>query len=300
LLPSAAGKAAARGDIAALRLHSARTVSFVEEVSQAMTARRFVLLLVVLSLTAIPARSLSAGGAAPATTPAGETALSNKDVIKLVKLDLGDDVVIAKIKQADSVDFDVTTDGLIQLKQASVSGRVIAAMLEKTTPANERPVVPFPGRMPGGRSVDSLGQDIRILAGGKEIVLDGNQGDLTTTGMWPVVMVYLDYPGLHARVRTSETRPALLVRSSHDPTAYYYIGKLDANQNDNNRSLKIEQKASGFSATTRVIPAGHWQVEYDASEASPGVWRIVPKRDLQPGEYGVVIPGGTLYEFGVD
>jgi hypothetical protein len=265
-----------------------------------MTAKKIVLLLLALSLTAIPARSLSAAGAAPATTPSQETALSNRDVIKLVKLDLGDDVVIAKIRQAGSVDFDVTTDGLIQLKQASVSGRVIAAMLERTTAANERPVAALPGRMPGGRSVDSFGQDVRILVGGKEIVLDGNQGDITTTGMWPVVMVYLDYPGLHARVRTSETRPALLVRSSHDPTAYYYIGKLDANHDDNNRSLKIEQKASGFSATTRVIPAGHWQVEYDASEASQGVWRIVPKRDLQPGEYGVVIPGGTLYEFGVD
>jgi len=76
---------------------------------------------------------------------------------------------------------------------------------------------------------------------------------------------------------------------------------LDVNhEEDNNRSLKIEQKASGFTATTRVIPAGRWYVEYESSEKTPGIWYITPKRDLRPGEYGVVVPGGVLYEFGVD
>jgi hypothetical protein len=76
---------------------------------------------------------------------------------------------------------------------------------------------------------------------------------------------------------------------------------LDVNhEEDNNRSLKIEQKVSGFTATTRVIPAGRWYVEYESSEKTPGTWYITPKRDLTPGEYGVVVPGGVLYEFGVD
>lgn len=228
-----------------------------------------------------------------------EAALTNSDVIKLMKLGLGEDVAIAKIKQAARIAFDVSTDGLVQLKQAGVSGHVIAAMLEKTTIKS----TPNPAESTGAGSgrLDIDRDDIRILIGDAEVRLPSNQGDLSTTGMWPVVFTFFDYPGLHARTRTTNLRPTLVVRSEHDPRSYYYLGKLDVNDDeDNNRSLKIEQKMSGFSETTRVVPAGRWYVDYDASERTPAVWLITPKRDLQPGEYGVVAPGGTLYEFGID
>lgn len=237
--------------------------------------------------------------AAQEPAPKAETAFSNKDVMKLSKLDLGDEVIVAKIKQAASVDFDLTTDGLVQLKQAGVSKNVIAAMLDRTT-AKTAPVVEFPG-VAQGRPADLYGEDIRILVNNAEVRLPGSRGDLSTTGMWPVVFTFLDYPGLHARVRTTNLRPPLVVRSEHDPRNYYYLGKLDVNDDeDNNRSLKIEQKMSGFTETTRVVPAGRWYVDYEAAERTAGYWVLTPKRDLEPGEYGVVVPGGILYEFGVD
>jgi len=245
--------------------------------------------------------SLAAAPQTAATTPAqSEAAFSNKDVIKLMKLELGDDVVIAKIKQATDVAFDLTTDGLVQLKQAGVSSRVISAMLEKTTPPASPPAMPNAG---GGNPPQYFAgaDDVRIVIDGKEIRLPANRGDLSATGVWPVVFTFLDYPGLHARTRSKNPRPTLVIRSEHDPKGYYYLGKLDVNdEEDNNRSLKIEQKAGGFTATTRVIPAGRWYVEYESSEKTPGIWHITPKRDLQPAEYGVVVPGGVLYEFGVD
>ena len=91
----------------------------------------FILVASTVTLSAAPVPQT------PATQPPvakEEAPLSNKDVVKLAKLGLGDEVVIAKVKQATSVTFDVTTDGLVQLKQAGVSGPIIAAMLEKTTP----------------------------------------------------------------------------------------------------------------------------------------------------------------------
>ena len=45
-------------------------------------------------------------------------ALTNADVVKLSKAGLDDDLIIAKIQQAQKVDFKVDTDDLIQLKQA--------------------------------------------------------------------------------------------------------------------------------------------------------------------------------------
>jgi hypothetical protein len=215
-----------------------------------------------------------------------------------MKLGLGDDIVIAKVKQAPNISFDVTTDGLISLKQSGVSAPVIAAMLEKTTVKS-----PSGGSESGNadRRLESAPDDVRIIMDNAEVRLPANRGDLSTTGMWPVVFTFLDYPGLHARTRTTNPRPTLVVRSEHDPYNYYYLGKLDVNDaEDNNRSLKIEQKISGFTETTRVVPAGRWYVDYDASESAPGVWHVTPRRDLEPGEYGVVVPGGLLYEFGID
>lgn len=264
-----------------------------------MSGNRCVLVVIALfALPLSPLHLLHTAAAQPAP-PKQEAPLSNQDIIKLSKLQLGDDVVIAKIKQARSVAFDLTTDGLIQLKQAAVSGKVIQAMLERATP--KQPAAGA-GAGPGaGMSGDPAGHDVRIVIGEEEVRLPSNRGDLSVTGMWPVVFTFLDYPGLAARTRTNNPRPALLLSSPHDPKSYYYLGRLDVNdEDDNNRSLKIEQKAGGFTATTRVVPAGRWHVEYEAAEVSPGTWRITPTEDLRPGEYGVVVPGGILYEFGVD
>lgn len=261
-----------------------------------MKVRNCVALLVGLQLLC----SLPLAAAAPAAPDKSEALFSNNDVIKLVKLDLGDDVVIGKIKQATNVAFDLTTDGLVQLKQAGVSSRVISAMLEKTTPPAAPPAMPNGG---GGNQPQFFDgrDDVRLVIDDKEVRLPANRGDISNTGFWPVVFTFLDYPGLHARTRIRNARPTLVIRSEHDPKGYYYLGVLDVNhESDNNRSLKIEQKASGFTATTRVVPAGRWYVEYQSSEKTRGTWYITPKRDLSPGEYGIVVPGGVLYEFGVD
>lgn len=261
-----------------------------------MKVRNSVALLIGLQLLF----SLPLAAAAPAAPAKSEAAFSNADVIKLVKLELGDDVVIGKIKQAADVAFDLTTDGLVQLKQAGVSSRVISAMLEKTTPAAAPPAMANAGDGNQPQFFDGR-DDVRIVIDGQEIRLPANRGDLSNTGFWPVVFTFIDYPGLHARTRVKNARPSLVIRSEHDPKGYYYLGMLDVNdEEDNNRSLKIEQKASGFTSTTRVIPAGRWYVEYESAEKTPGIWYITPKRDLLPGEYGVVVPGGVLYEFGVD
>lgn len=255
--------------------------------------------LAALLLLTVPAAASDPAQATATPAPASkkEAPLANEDVIKLAKLQLGDDVIIAKIKQAGSIAFDLSTDGLVQLKQAGVNGKVISAMLERATPKSQPLVESNPGDGPGTDGPD----DIRLVRGDEEIRLPSNRGDLSTTGMWPVVFTFLDYPGLRARTRATDPRPTLLIRAGHDPRSYYYLARLDVNdEEDNNRSLKIEQKISGFTATTRVVPAGRWYVEYADSEVSPGVWQIQPTRDLEPGEYGVVVPGGILYEFGVD
>ena len=86
------------------------------------------------------AETLKSGGAAPAPTSSGETsstakrtekALLNEDIISLVKVGLEDKLIISKIQAAKSTDFDLSTNGLIALKTAKVSGAVIEAMMKR-------------------------------------------------------------------------------------------------------------------------------------------------------------------------
>ncbi len=72
----------------------------------------------------------------PATgTRTASAAMTNRDVIQLVKAKISDDIIIAKIKQSKTR-FDTSTDGLVALKQAGVSDQLIAAMIGAGEPGS--------------------------------------------------------------------------------------------------------------------------------------------------------------------
>jgi hypothetical protein len=99
----------------------------------------------ILPQTAAP-QSAAPQSAAPKTAapkkaaPAAPAALTNQDIIKLVQAKLGDDLVVSKIKTSRTR-FDTSVDGLIALRQAGVSDRVIALMIN---PAAEAAAPPAP------------------------------------------------------------------------------------------------------------------------------------------------------------
>ena len=90
-----------------------------------MIVKRYLTGIVLAGLLFVP----GAGMAADTEKP-----LDNAEIVKLTKADLGDDVIIAKIKSASSVKFDTGTDALVSLKGAGVSKAVIAAMLDRASP----------------------------------------------------------------------------------------------------------------------------------------------------------------------
>ena len=64
-------------------------------------------------------------------TPAAP-ALTNQKVIEMVKSGVDEENVIATIRQAPAVDFDVSPDGQIQLAKNGVKGKILAAMRERS------------------------------------------------------------------------------------------------------------------------------------------------------------------------
>lgn len=70
---------------------------------------------------------------AVAQTTLVEAPLVNADVVKLFKMGLGDEIVIAKINQAKAVEFQLSTDDLAKLMEKGVSKSIIAAMVRRAT-----------------------------------------------------------------------------------------------------------------------------------------------------------------------
>jgi hypothetical protein len=87
----------------------------------------------------------------PSATPARPPlpkAMTNADVVKMTHGDLGDDLIITAIKKAPRTAFDLSADGLLQLRAAGVSKDILRVMLDPTAkvtvlaPPVERPASP--------------------------------------------------------------------------------------------------------------------------------------------------------------
>jgi hypothetical protein len=64
-------------------------------------------------------------------TPAAP-ALNNQKIVEMVKSGVDEENVIATIRQAPLVDFDISPDGQIQLAKNGVKGKIVAAMRERS------------------------------------------------------------------------------------------------------------------------------------------------------------------------
>ncbi len=61
--------------------------------------------------------------------------LTDDDVISMVRAGLGDELTVAKIKQAPSVDLDVSAEALVRMKKAGASEAVIDAVMKRSANA---------------------------------------------------------------------------------------------------------------------------------------------------------------------
>lgn len=104
--------------------------------------------------------------------PAAPAALSNADVIKLVRAGLSDDLIATAIRRAERRDFDLSADALIELKGAGVSSQVLMTMLEwggapaRPVPPSQEKQRPEPRRQPRGSEEGLSGKAVGFIAGG--------------------------------------------------------------------------------------------------------------------------------------
>lgn len=233
-----------------------------------------------------------------------EEILRNDDVLKMVSAGLSEEVIVAKIREAPQVDFQLTTDELIALRKAGVTDRVVNAMLDRSKPALRTPVHPV--------TTATTGVSLKVAEGIFPLqMVTGN----VSPGWYSA---FMNYPGLQATIRTRDKRPVLLVNCPSAPAVGdYFFAKLDRDKRRGDRSLKIGQAIRRAGAPGgSLAPDSSWVLPFDVQEEGPGVWRVTLKSDLAPGEYGwyVNLPsseymqpalnscfgGGRIFDFGVD
>jgi hypothetical protein len=208
-----------------------------------------------------------------------EKPMDNSDVVKLTKLDMGDDIIIAKIKSAPAVHFATGTDDLVKLKESGVSKAVIAAILDRSS-AGKTPAAPAAASA-AGASASTAGASVTLVAKDRTVALKEVDGEVKTI-VAPFVGMkrFIVFPEPASSVRTSDHKPAVTIATDKDPHKYFWLVKLDPDKEDG----KV--------------------VNRDETQDKPGVWRFTPTKELKPGEYGVYVgkgeQTGIVYDFGID
>ena len=221
----------------------------------------------------------------------GEKPLDNAQVINMTKADLGDAVIIAKIKASKEIKFDLETDDLVNLKTAGVSKAVIAAMLDRST------VKSSPSS-----------------SAGPKVLLSSKSGDIELKAMDATLKQYVaPFVGLRrfvefspkaATTRIKDGQPALLVTSDRDPGRTCAYVKIYHDKDS--RWIDLEAPG-GWGGSISNRPYGECLLKYSVAEEKSGVWRFKPDSELSPDDYGLYCFSGSaeggsfvIYEFGID
>ncbi|HEX4964334.1 MAG TPA: hypothetical protein VF173_26180 [Thermoanaerobaculia bacterium] len=241
-----------------------------------------------------------------------EEVLRNQDVVKMVSAGLSEEIVTAKVREAPRVEFQLSVDDLIALRKAGVGDRVVQAMLARSKPAPQTPT--------NSVALEVAGLDSRLIVSGlTSVSLKSAEGTLPLRLIRgevasPKFFVYMNYRGSQSPVRIRDKRPVLLVTSASAPeVGRYFFAKLNSDKREGVRSLKLGTMVTKTGRPGgRAAPDPDWVLPFDVKEESPGTWRIMVKRDLEPGEYGWYVnlemdaskgvnpQGGGLFDFGID
>jgi len=230
-----------------------------------------------------------------------EKPLDNAEIIKLTKLEMGDEVIVAKIKSAASVHFATTTDDLVKLKESGVSKAVIAAMLDRSSPAPAQAAPP-----PHAPADASVSATVSLQAKDGTVVLKMVDGDVKTI-VAPFVGMrrFIEFAEVASSVRTKDRRPSVTLAVEKDPRKTYWMVRLDqdTDKEDMNRAIDVESPGM-WGGMMSSAPDDDSMVKCDTVEEKPGLWRYTPVKDLKPGEYGIYVGKGeqsaSLFDFGVD
>lgn len=254
-----------------------------------------------------------------------QQSLTNDAVVKLVKAGLSEDLIVGTIN-TQTATFDTSTDGLIALKGAGVSDKVVSAIIAKTAggaPAGTAPALP--SRAPQVDPDDPMAPHDPGLylmattqAGQRKMVFIDRVGagrEKTHRGFVSASMK-AELPGSRSATRTRDANPVFYMY--FPPTAN--IGDERSISSPGQFSLLAleDKKDHRETAIAKVALFGSISYGNDAKKTSlfnaerirPYAYKVTVSANLKAGEYAFIATttmagsaqGATvvIYDFGVD
>jgi hypothetical protein len=210
--------------------------------------------------------------------------LNNDAIIKMTKAGLSDDVVITSIN-ANPGAYDTTTDGLIALKKAKVSDKVVSAIIVKSAGGAPGTIAGVPA------GVDSVGVYYLDPSGGwqevpAEVVNFKTGGALKHIATVGIIKEDMNGDIAGNRSRLTLKFPASFILYVPEGTSPGEYQLLRLHVNPDNREFR--------SVTGGVVHesggANNATVEFSSKKLAPRVYQITLGTETGRGEFGFLPP----------
>ncbi|MBI5875218.1 MAG: hypothetical protein HZB81_05145 [Deltaproteobacteria bacterium] len=263
--------------------------------------------------------ALSSAETAKKSAGAQEEIITNASVIKMVKAKLGESLIINKISSSKT-NFDLSTDGLINLKTAGVSDKIVEVMMgggatvSPVTQQTQTAIQQSPSGNPQGRQTQTLSGssqlpqagDFFIMQNGKLVEIEEHSGRkelskgkmILTMGFGGESLYMVDGSKANIRIPSQENL-TFISKIRIDPRATQAAGgSLFKLKIEDEKTRYIAGGGSAFSGFAGDIKE-EYKVKYDVKKNPDGTYTISTDAPLAPGEYAFVVFSSGAADFGV-
>jgi hypothetical protein len=253
-----------------------------------------------------------------------QQALNNDSVIKLVKAGLSDDLIISTINGSAGA-YNTSADGIIALKTAGASDKVVAAIVAKASAPAAAPAVAAPAAPDPDDPAAPHDPGVYLLttsADGKQKMLFIDRAGAGSEKMhrgFASASMAAQIPGPHASVRSVEDKPVFYMYfpSTAENGGLGGAGLVTSPSQFSLLTLEVK-KDHRETAVAKVSGFGGISMGNDSKKTSliesvrvrSGVYKVSPSVSLKPAEYAFIAStsaaslagGGTsvIYDFGID
>jgi hypothetical protein len=281
--------------------------------------------IVCLSVLLVSLLSLGILGVGAPPCSAAEETLNNASVIELQSLNLGDAVIIEKIKTSKG-DFDTSISGLKQLKAAKVSDAVIQAMIAAKAPAPVSAAPPAAGNPDDPATLHAAGVWIlkdkkmtrlqsetpagQTSGGGgawamgfgasakTEVILSGSKSETQLSERKPVFYLYLGHMQQNAMLGDA----AMEFANTQNPKEIVMAQFTVKTTKKHDERLLVTGSMNAYAGSTTGVEQKAVRV-FESERVAEGIYKVVPKEDLADGEYAfcaaMSLGYGRFFTFGI-